>query len=205
MFKNFKRIFDYKYFYNRLRLEVHQRKNPFLPWLTYDSIRILNDLISKNDEGVEFGSGSSTIWLAKRMHSLTSVEHDKKWYKLVSNQLKGCSEEIKINYLLKEKKHEYIEIPKMFEENSVDFCLIDGWQRDICTNLMIPKIKKGGLLVIDNANWDLSYKKVYSPCSRGTSGLYENDLWKKNDQILSKWGLIWTTNGVNDTAIYIKK
>ena len=61
------------------------------------------------------------------------------------------------------------------------------------------------MLVIDNANWDLSYKKIYSPSSRGLSGIYETDLWKKNDQILSKWRLIWTTNGVHDTAIYIKK
>ena len=62
-------------------MELHQRNNPHLPWITYDSIKILDDLISKNDIGVEFGSGNSTVWLGKRMHSLTSVEHDKKWYK----------------------------------------------------------------------------------------------------------------------------
>ena len=40
------------------------------------------------DREAEFGSGRSTVWFAERVATLTSVEHDERWYEAVSAKLK---------------------------------------------------------------------------------------------------------------------
>ena len=45
------------YLLNRNGLFWFEKKNPNLPWLTKDSINLLEELISKNDKMLEIGAG----------------------------------------------------------------------------------------------------------------------------------------------------
>jgi predicted O-methyltransferase YrrM len=88
------------------------------------------------------------------------------------------------------------------EDNSIDICLVDGGPRGLCALKSIPKIKTGGILVIDNVNWFLP-SETKSPSSVRTEsevavefrGVYE---------IIRSWRYVWTSNGVTDTAFYFK-
>ena len=60
-----------------------------LPWWTFDAIEE-TDKFLKSRQGAkvfEYGSGASTIWLARRAAFVVSIEHDEGWHAIVSQQL----------------------------------------------------------------------------------------------------------------------
>ena len=59
--------------------------NP-IPWFTYSAIEFLSERMNKKMNVFEFGSGNSTLFFAKRVNQITSVEHNKDWYDIISNQ-----------------------------------------------------------------------------------------------------------------------
>jgi predicted O-methyltransferase YrrM len=204
----FKKHWTLLYVYSKIKNYVWEKFNPENPWLTPDSIKLLNELIKPTDIGLEFGSGRSTNWLAKRMQQLTSVEDFKPWFDIVENQLKSNNRS-NVNYLFKESANtvpiesDYCKVVETFKNESLDFVLIDGSHRDELALLCCPKIKIGGMLVIDNINWFISHP-TNSPLSVGTNKI-DSDKWKKFNNQLSDWRVIWTTNNITDTAIFIRK
>ena len=63
-----------RYIANRLRERLYQFTHPNRPWLTPMACQILETLLRSDDVGLEFGSGRSTLWFAKVMRHLTSVD-----------------------------------------------------------------------------------------------------------------------------------
>ena len=77
-----------RYILNRLHLFLIEKRHPDWPWLTAASIQILSSWLRPTDIGFEWGSGRSTLWFARRIRKLISVEHDPKWYDKISHVLK---------------------------------------------------------------------------------------------------------------------
>jgi predicted O-methyltransferase YrrM len=195
---------------------MYQQTHPNHPWLTKEANSILSSYIQESDRGLEFGSGRSTIWFAKRVSFLTSVEHDSCWYSRVHNWLMGMNN---IEYLLVEKDEDddgnkgknaaYVKVIDQFEDNSLDFVLVDGAYRGACAIGILQKIRPGGLLIIDNANWFLPCKS-FSPNSRTYKQGAVSQTWKEflneveGREERNKWRKIWTSSGVTDTAFYFK-
>lgn len=53
-----------------------------LPWWTYQSIDVVDGFLRGHAAGArvfEYGSGASTLWLARRCASVDAVEHDAAW------------------------------------------------------------------------------------------------------------------------------
>src|SRR4051812_3930217 len=63
-------------------MAVDQQGRP-LPWYTYPMIDYLNQLDFSEKSVFEFGAGNSTLYWARRAKSVTSIEHDVKWYDVV--------------------------------------------------------------------------------------------------------------------------
>tara|TARA_B110000003_G_scaffold275872_1_gene319864 strand:- start:5406 stop:6017 length:612 start_codon:yes stop_codon:yes gene_type:complete len=193
------------YIFSRIREILYQKKNPTDPWLTAESIKILNSILKKDDVGLEFGSGRSSIWFANKVKFINSVEYKKEWFDIISKQIKSKKKlKKKINIRLLKEKNDYIGYIRTFKKESLDFCLVDSIWRDYCALNVIPKIKVGGILILDNANWYIpSHSK--SPNSIRINQKY----WSKEFNIfhnkVKNWRNIWTTNGVSDTSIWIKK
>ncbi len=199
-----------RYVYHRSRQYLYERRHRDDPWLTPAAVRLLATLLRPADLGVEFGSGRSTIWFAERVAQLTSVEHDERWYAAVAARLRdrGLAN---VRYVLAPPDQpaesgdcsEYARTALGFADSSLDFALIDGHYRDYTAKFVLPKIKAGGLLVIDNANWYLPSESC-APNSR-THALGPNGAtWAGVARELAHWRSIWTSCGVWDTAIFIK-
>ena len=197
-----------RYVYNRLKNYFFEKNNEDLPWLTPDSIDLLDDLVKKKDIGVEFGSGRSTVWFALRCKFLTSIEDNKQWYKIVKEKLRKNQLE-NVEYFYKNSisedglQSEYYKTIEEFEDDSLDFVLIDGKHRDILSLTAIQKVKLGGLLILDNANRYLPYK-TFSPHSVNSDFKKVTKEWALFNEKINLWRKIWTSNGVTDTIIYIK-
>jgi len=196
-----------RYIIDRLKFEVDQRLKPADPWLTRDSILLIDQLLRPTDVGCEFGSGRSTRWFASRLSQLTSIEHNGVWHAQVSGQLADCAN---VDYHLREcdgidddgNHGMYIAPLETVQDGSIDFCLVDGVYRDWCALLSIAKLRSGGLLVVDNANWFLP--PPYQTFSPGTVSAPNGPQWLQFSETVQGWRSLWTTNGVTDTALYFK-
>jgi precorrin-6B methylase 2 len=147
------------------------------PWIVFKAKDFL-DKILKNDMVVwEYGSGSSTLYFARRVKQVYSVENDKKWFDHLTARItveyiknihymlieaeKINSETLNSIYISKSVTTErrnfmnYASSIDVIPDNSLDIILIDGRARKACIAHAIPKIKQGGYLIIDNS--DRSY------------------------------------------------
>lgn len=197
-----------RYVANRLRWAWFQSRNGDKPWLTPTAIHILDRLLLPTDIGIEWGSGRSTQWFAKRLKHLTSVEDHPEWYTRVTAQLRdaGISNVAYERYDTptpgREAESQYVRAADRFAPRSVGFALVDGQAREFCAEAIIEKIAIGGVLVIDNANWYLDHAS-HSPASRGGKGP-ANPAWARIQDQLKGWRHVWTSQGVTDTAIWIR-
>jgi predicted O-methyltransferase YrrM len=195
-----------RYVVNRAREFLFRTTNPGLPWLTPKAIKLLQGYLKPTHCGLEFGSGRSTLWFAQRIQQLTSVEHDSDWYQRVKQRMERLGV-TNVTYLFipveKENRVAYPSVAEQFADRSLDFVLVDGAERSSCALKSMGKIKPGGLLVIDNANWVLP-SSSFSPASRTMEQGPEPGEWQEFLERISGWRCLWTSNGVTDTALYFR-
>ena len=67
---------------------------------------------------------------------------------------------------------------------------------------VVPKMAPGGVLVLDNANLYVDYR-TRSPNSRYGRG-HAGAEWTRFMDLVAAWRMVWTSNGVWDTAMWIK-
>ncbi len=197
-----------RYIINRTKNYLFEKNNPHLPWVNREAINIFENLLNKKDVGVEFGSGRSTIWFSKKVKHLTSIEDDKNWY----SKIKGKLEEKRlenVSFLFKESNNsnpndsDYCKSIDSFEDQSLDFVIIDGNHRDIFALKSLKKIKKGGFIYLDDANRYYPFKTT-SPYSIGEDLSKINDSWKIFISEVNDWRKIITKDGVSDGIFFIK-
>ncbi|MDA9171057.1 glycosyltransferase [Alphaproteobacteria bacterium] len=178
------------------------------PWLTPSAIKKLKKLIKNDFVGFEFGSGRSTLWFAKRCASISSIETSLIWKNKILNSAKKESlNNINIHLvdqLSEDFENYYLAEIQSIRDESLDFVLVDGKIRDLSTLKSIPKIKPGGMIIIDNFQRYLPSNSI-APFAIGIKEQPLNKTWSKIYKLyLSKWKSISTSNGVNDTVIFFK-
>jgi hypothetical protein len=167
-------------------------------------------MLCPSDIGAEFGSGRSTLWLARRCAHLTSVEHDEAWYSKVSEALtsRGVTN---VDYQYHPRNEideaggesEYAHVARFFADESIDVALVDGLYRDYVALNLLPKIRTGGMLIIDNVNRYLP-SLTLSPNSLPPSAAPASEVWQRVSATLAGWRRIWTSDYVSDTAIFVR-
>ena len=176
-------------------------------WTSPASIVIFRKLLTKDMVGVEFGSGKSTAFFAQYLGQLISIEHHKGWYEKVDRWLKERNIS-NVDYRLVEPDKNaalsflpqetalfpksftprmgfvaYVRELLTFEDESIDFLLVEGRARTECALLGISKLKPTGMLVLDNAE-----RARYLPVH----------------DALKTWPRVFTTTGLTDTVIWFK-
>lgn len=193
------------YLLSKFKLRVFELKHPDAPWLTADSIRLLDQLIKKTDSGIEFGSGRSTRWFARRCQNLTSIEHHEGWYKKVKSELNDLDN---VKYILanvnldKPEKSEYLSTLLNIPDATIDFVVNDGKIRDWVAHKTIDKLKPGGVYILDNAERYMP-NDLHLPESIG-KGNTTTEKWESFIRHTLTWRKIWTLNGVTSTLILFK-
>lgn len=125
------------------------RRSP-KPWWPIKAIDITEALLSPKSRVLEFGSGSSTIWLSRRSAAVFSLEEDKVWFQVTHERLQH--EGILNASVLHRHGESYYDIP--IEWGSFDFVVIDGGWRWKCVEAAIPRMNPGGIIYLDNADSD---------------------------------------------------
>ena len=199
-----------RYIRDRLASYYYRSAFPDRPWLTPAANAFLISFLKETDIGLEFGSGISTMWFAKRIHHLSSVEHNQAWYQKVHQMLQESHQEnIDYRFVPKDKadadgaQSAYVRQTERFAPNSIDFVLVDGIYRDFCVINVLNLIRPGGILVIDNVNKYLP-SDSHAPNSRTPEDGPLGETWQMVDQALLPWRRFWSSTGIWDTAIFFK-
>ena len=177
------------------------------PWLSPASIEILDAILKPSMMGFEFGSGRSTLFTAKRINHLVSLEHDPTWFKMVQQQLTSSGQKNVEYHLIEQTKAskpelirqrwddfvvgptpatcyvQYYSLIDQYPDESFDFILVDGRARTECAMHAEPKLKKGGIIILDN-----SERLRYSPV---------------HDRFRT-WPKVFTSTGITDTTFWFK-
>lgn len=198
-----------RYAVDRVRWEVYDRRHQDEPWLSPAANALLSTLLLPSDHGLEWGSGRSTVWLARRIGHLTSMEDVPRWHARVSVQLRSSNIE-NVAYHLTPRPSEddgawssdYVGVASSFPDQSLGFALVDGSAREYCAASVIPKIAPGGILVLDDTNGYFDYPSR-SPASRAGLGP-KNIVWKQVADTLAEWRMLRTSSGLKDTELYVR-
>ncbi|NGX39789.1 MAG: hypothetical protein KR126chlam1_01122 [Chlamydiae bacterium] len=129
-----------------------------VPWITDEAVAFLEMFCEENPEAkiLEFGSGASTLWFAKRTPNLYSVEHDERFYALVQKELSTNPDCFPAKHYL--RKRPYYSIADEFSDGYFDLIVVDGRNRKGCMARSIRILKPGGILMLDNAE-----RRYYHP------------------------------------------
>lgn len=138
-----------------------------VPWWTFDSTRMVDGFLASRPQArvFEWGSGASTVWLAKRSAEVVTVEYDPHWAERVQRlvpphvtvhlcpvgpaaNLPGEARSRRMGY-----RHldftAYVDVidtvPGRF-----DLIVIDGRARTRCLQKAITRLAPDGLIVLDN-------------------------------------------------------
>lgn len=161
------------------------------PWLCWPAIDWLEAFMQPGMRVLEFGSGGSTVFFAKRGARVLSIEDDSAWHAEVQRRLgvlglDGGRNGLECRVVPPEQDGESSTTVSGYEEDSglnshrrmyagktfrgyassvddlpdrsFDLALIDGRARLACTRHALPKIRPGGVLVLDN-----SERPTYEP------------------------------------------
>jgi len=125
------------------------------PWIAVDGIRRMDRYLMPHHRVFEWGSGSSTIWLAARCKHVVSVESDEDWFELVTAEAerRGLVERIDIVLTDTESDLYAGAIDIYGYLGPFDLIFIDGKSgtRLRCARRALLHIKDRGLIVFDNA------------------------------------------------------
>lgn len=118
-----------------------------LPWVTYSFIDFIKTRLNKELTIFEYGSGNSTLFYAKRVKRVVSVEHDEAWYNKI---VKSKPENAEMVFCKLEKDGEYARKASLLDEK-FDIIIVDGRDRVNCCIHGINALNKGGIIVLDDS------------------------------------------------------
>ena len=118
-----------------------------LPWVTYSFIDFIKDRLNKKQKVFEYGSGSSTLFYAKRVDRVVSVEHDENWFNKILNTKPQNAEMI---FTKLERGGEYSKKAALLGEK-FDIIIVDGRDRVNCCKESIHALSPSGVMVLDDS------------------------------------------------------
>lgn len=146
----------------RQRQSRFERENPDAPWFVPQAIAYLEKELRPEFVGFEWGSGRSTLWFARRVRHITSVEGRRNWFDEVTRWLAtdDLAERVTLHLAEVSSEHDfspteierYAGVIDSMANGSLDFIVVDGHFREACLRRAANKLRPGGLLIIDNSD-----------------------------------------------------
>lgn len=118
-----------------------------LPWYTYPAIQYLSQLDLTDRDAFEFGSGNGSLFWARQLRSLVSIESDPQWHDLIVRQ-KHSNQQV----LLVEDLERY---PTAIDrqDRKFDLIIVDGKRRKPCAEAALRCLATNGMIILDNSDW----------------------------------------------------
>ena len=172
-------------------LPGHSPLHDEVPWITFRAIDWLATYLQPRMSVFEYGAGGSTLYLAKRVRQVVSVEHDEGFYQFVKDLTakqgirncelmlhapRACTDATRAfaSYQQKYKGlcfESYVKAIDAYPDASFDLVLVDGRARLACVERALSKVKPGGAIMLDN-----SERAAYAEAGHNLNHLARTDL-----------------------------
>lgn len=215
----FRKHWTPRYVIDRLRLRSWQRAHKSDPWLCPPAVAFLEQWLRPTDLVVEFGSGRSTVWFARRTRHIVSIEHHKEWHARVSADLTAAgllnatythvdqppdpsqpaSNDRRLNPELFTQAAQ-AGLAAITSDSRADMILVDGANRDTTAIWALDHVRPGGLIVVDNANRFLP-SPTRAPASLSADAKPYSPLWEQFSAHTADWRRVWFSDGIADTLL----
>lgn len=130
----------------RLHRPVDARGDP-LPWFTYPAIEFLAQFDFSQKRIFEFGAGNSTLFWGARARAVVSIENDESWHGHLAARV---PDNVRLVYVPQPAAY----VSSLGEqEGDFDVIVVDGIERLACSRAATTKLRAGGLVILDNADW----------------------------------------------------
>jgi predicted O-methyltransferase YrrM len=179
----------------RVRRALYDRRHPGEPWLSPRAIRFLEEQIQPSWVALEWGSGRSTAWFGARVARLTSVEHDDRWFTIVRRRLTAAGlTNVDLRHIpVEHPPHTppdqittvpaYVAVADDIADGSLDLAIVDGMYRPLCIMAAMPKLRSGGLLLVDDTTWlpglEAGPLAAWPVACDGREGVGSTIIWRK--------------------------
>lgn len=140
-----------------------------VPWWTFASTDVVEDFLRRRPRAraLEWGSGASTVWLARRCGSVVSIEHDADWARSMRRVLPRNAElrvvppvdagtRLTRDVVPSAKRgFEGLDFADYVAEvdhvtGEFDLVVVDGRAREACLARAVGRLAPGGMVVVDN-------------------------------------------------------
>jgi len=125
------------------------------PWMVPPAVAWLDENLGTTDVLLEFGSGASTAWFARRVAKVVSFEHDTTYVSVVEEVIRTSDlQNIELKLVsLPDFPNAFDQLP----DTAFDAVVVDNAEhpclsRVDCVRLSHVKVKPGGLLVLDDSD-----------------------------------------------------
>jgi hypothetical protein len=151
------------------------------PWLSLPAVDFLKKHLRPTFKILEYGSGVSTVYFARRAQEVISIEHDENWFRAVEKAIRDRGISNWKGLLIPPEKKassdprdpsdwdqyasgspphaefrfaSYARACDRFPDEYFDVAVVDGRARPSCLKHARFKVKKGGYLILDNTERD---------------------------------------------------
>ncbi len=145
-----KRFYVFRFLYGQTSSRegfITNGQGDYWPWFTYPAIEFLETLDLSRCSVFEFGAGSSTLYWAKRVARVVSVEKDRQWYGKLTKQLPANAECIHAP-----TDEQYVAVLQS-RQDRFDVVVVDGAARAQSAKAALEGVAPDGLIILDNAEW----------------------------------------------------
>jgi hypothetical protein len=137
------------------------RKDPLehrRPWWNYKAVRFVESHLPEHARVFEYGGGASTLWLLDQGATVTTVEDNSEWLDRLRRRIPdgdlrfipaGPADHADANGSF----DAYAEAILGEPDDSFDLVIVDGRARRDCVLAAAPKVKPGGMLLLDDSQW----------------------------------------------------
>ena len=126
-----------------------------IPWWNVAATRDVASFLQRRPGArvFEYGSGASTVWLARRAASVTSVEHDAAWAARLETRLSGFAHVALHTAPLDPVKPaaEQAYVRSIAGTGPYDMIVVDGRLRVHCLQQAMAELKPDGIIVFDDS------------------------------------------------------
>jgi len=170
---------------------INKNKEP-IPWWTYSLNDFLLPRLHNSLEIFEYGSGNSTLYLAKKVKHITSIEHNKEFFNYLRKKI---PQNVTLKFKKLDKYNGNYSKAILEEDKNFDLIIIDGRDRVNCIYNAIQKLKSNGIILLDDSQREYykeginfllknGFKHIYftgvsagTYKKKATSIFYKDDNW----------------------------
>ncbi len=155
------------------------------PWFTTNFVGFLGPRLRSEFNVLEFGAGNSTLFFAKAVKSVTSIEDNQEWHSRLTSMIQN--DRVKLHFLTGEP---YYKAARSFQQK-YHIIVVDGSHRFECAANSVDSLAPSGVIILDN-----SLRPEYVP-------IYEL-LHAKGFRHIDFWGMAGGSRKHNCTTVFYR-